>query len=562
MNKRKKSILSLFLAALLLVSWLPAPPAQAAAADPILRIGLYYGSNGLPAANLQNVTGYGSGYRLGYFSGDQFTSLLETSTVEITVLKDKQLYINGEKDYYDVAPASYHTVIRPYHLQTSRTFSSASEAQNFAQSLSSLGAFPAYVNGSYVVRIGQYSSTSEAQAAQSAVSAQAGAVSVCGYSESCYTVTKTGTNTILFELDSGGNYLGIQPMGAAKTQTWFKGFKYYGAFEYKRMQGNDLTVINVVGLTDYVKGVIPYEMSASWPVEALKAQALCTKSYSMNSLGKHSSQGFDLCNSTDCQVYQGTNAANANSDSAVDAVYGQYILYDGQVAQAYYHASSGGATEDVENIWTSYVPYLRGVEDTYLKNPVNWSATFTNETVAAILRSKGYSVGNVTNVYVSHTTSHGNVDGLTVEQDSGEDLVFSKSSARSILNSSAYGVSILSHRYTISGGSGSGGGNVDGFTINGQPFSSLSGMYAIGSGGIIGSVSFGNLSAITGSGTVSIPSLQKARASSGTYTVTGTGNGHHIGLSQWGANGMANAGFSYEDIIKFYFTGVQVGPAA
>ena len=76
MNKRKKSILSLFLAALLLVSWLPAPPARAAAADPILRIGLYYGSNGLPAANLQNVTGCGSGYRLGYFSGDQFVSLL------------------------------------------------------------------------------------------------------------------------------------------------------------------------------------------------------------------------------------------------------------------------------------------------------------------------------------------------------------------------------------------------------------------------------------------------------------------------------------------------------
>ena len=216
----------------------------------------------------------------------------------------------------------------------------------------------------------------------------------------------------------------------------------------------------------------------------------------------------------------------------------------------------------MENIWTSYVPYLRGVEDTYLKNPVNWSAAFTNETVAAILRSKGYSVGNVTNVYVSHTTSHGNVDGLTVEQDSGEDLVFSKSSARSILNSSAYGVSILSHRYAISGGSGSGGGNVGGFTINGQPFSSLSGMYAIGSGGIVGSVSSGSLSAITGSGTVSIPAAQKAKANSGTYTVTGTGNGHHIGLSQWGANGMANGGFSYEDIIKFYFTGVQVGPAA
>lgn len=567
--KLKRRLLLCCLSLLLLSVCLPRPESRALEADPTVRVGLYYGSDALPAANLQNVSGMGSGYRLGYFDwpSGQFVSLMEIDTVEITVVKDKLIYING-KNYTDVAPASYTAAIGPYHLQTNRQFSSWQEALNFCQSLP-MEAFPAYVNGAYTARIGQYSSAAEAQSAQAAVSAAAGSTSVCGYSQSCYTVTATGSNDILFELDSGGHCLGIQPRGD-KTQTWFKGYKYYGGFEYNRVNGNDVTVINVVKMDDYLKGVVPYEMSASWPVEALKAQALCAKSYCVQNKNKHRSQGFDLCNSTDCQVYRGTNSATANSDGAVEAVSGQYVVYNGQIAQTFYHASSGGATEDVENIWDDYVPYLRGVEDTYLTNKISWSAKLTNESVAAILRGKGYSVSSVTDVYVSGLTRSGNVRELTIAQSNGKPLIFSGEKARTILNNSAYDVSFLSHRYTISGsgGSPSGGSSSGGSVYINDKQTDLSGLQAIGKNGV-SPLASGNLSAVTGKGTVSLTPSSSAGASSsvnttgsGVYAVSGSGSGHHVGLSQWGANGMAKAGFDYQQIIKFYFTGVQVGPAA
>lgn len=559
----KKRMVCFALALLFFSAWLPAPPAQAVEADPTVRIGLFYGSGALPAANLQNVTGYGSGYAIGYYDrdqGSQFHPLFETSVVEITVVKDKLIYISGGKDYSDVAPASASAVIGPYHLQVGRTFSSWQEAASFSQGVSAAPAFPAYSNGSYVVRIGQYATAADAQAAAPAVSAEVGEVSAAGYSSTCYTVTATGTNTILFEFDQNGTPMGIQPQGA-HTQTWFKGYKYYGGFEYNRINGNDLTVVNVVSLNDYVKGVVPYEMSPSWPVEALKAQAVCARTYCVDNLNKHKSQGFDLCNTTDCQVYRGTNTASATSDSAVDATYGQYVTYDGKIAETYYHASSGGATEDVENIWNAYVPYLRGVQDTYLTNVVNWSATLTNDTVAAILRDKGYTVSGVTNVYVSDVTRNGNVDGLTVERAGDTPLVFTKEKARTALNSPSRDVSFLSHRYTIDSSGGTAGAG--GLYVNDQAVGSLSGLYAIGKGGNVAALEDGAATAITGSGTASVGgSMAKTAAGTGVYTVKGTGNGHHVGMSQWGANGMAVAGFGYEDIIKFYFTGVQVGPAA
>lgn len=103
--------------------------------------------------------------------------------------------------------------------------------------------------------------------------------------------------------------------------TWFRGYRYYGGFEYQRVSGGNINVINVVDLEDYVKCVIPWEMSKDWPVEALKAQAVCARTYAVCQT-KHRAQGFDICATTHCQVYQGTAASGANSDAAVDQTTG------------------------------------------------------------------------------------------------------------------------------------------------------------------------------------------------------------------------------------------------
>lgn len=166
----------------------------------------------------------------------------------------------------------------------------------------------AWISGEYVVRTGCYDSRSEAEDAAEDIDG--------GYAEkvsdTAVTVTVTGTTDILFEYDYRGILpLGVQPEGWGEEPiTWFKGYRYRGGFEYPRITGGNLSVINVVDLEDYVKGVIPHEMSGQWPLAALEAQAVCARTYACRTTKHQSTYGFDVCNTTDCQVYNGVNASH------------------------------------------------------------------------------------------------------------------------------------------------------------------------------------------------------------------------------------------------------------
>ena len=546
-----KKRLSLLLAIFLIFSMVAVP--SAAASYETLKIGLYYGTNALSAANLQNVSEQATGYQLGYYDTSRnFIPLYSTNEMYITVVKDKNMYIGDGKVYYDSLPSSYNTVIGAYHLQLDTVASSLDEALALISTLSNAGlsAFVAYTAEGYRVRVGNYTSSVEAAAIAPQVSAAVGlTASAVGESLSCYTVTVTETNTILFEFDIGGQALGIEPNS---EETWFKNQTYYGGFEYRRVNGNDITVVNVVSMDDYIKGVIPYEMSPSWPIEALKAQALCAKSYAVTCIGKHNSQGFDLCNTTDCQVYYGTKTATDNSDSAVEAVSGLYVLYNGEVAETYYHASSGGWTEDAKNIWGTDIPYLKAVEDTYLTELRPYSFSITLSEVTSILQGKGYDVTDIIDFYVSEYTSAGNVREITFVQSNGETLVFSGERARTCLNTSSSTKRINSHRYTVSTDAQ--------LYVNGTvPDKAIGQYYAIGGDGSTSVLSGSQLYAVNGNKTTS--QIDVSGSGSGQYVISGTGSGHNIGMSQCGARDMANQGFTYDQIIQFYFTGVQVGPA-
>ncbi|HIU44243.1 MAG TPA: SpoIID/LytB domain-containing protein [Candidatus Ventrousia excrementavium] len=546
-----KKRLSLLLAIFLIFSMVAVP--SAAASYETLKIGLYYGTNALSAANLQNVSEQATGYQLGYYDTSRnFIPLYSTNEMYITVVKDKNMYIGDGKVYYDSLPSSYNTVIGAYHLQLDTVASSLDEALALISTLSNAGlsAFVAYTAEGYRVRVGNYTSSVEAASIAPQVSAAVGlTASAVGESRSCYTVTVTETNTILFEFDMGGQALSIEPNS---DETWFKNQTYYGGFEYRRASGDDITVVNVVSMDDYIKGVIPYEMSPSWPIEALKAQALCAKSYAVTCIGKHNSQGFDLCNTTDCQVYYGTKTATDNSDSAVEAVSGLYVLYNGEVAETYYHASSGGWTEDAKNIWGTDIPYLKAVEDTYLTELRPYSFSITLSEVTSILQGKGYDVTDIIDFYVSEYTSAGNVREITFVQSNGETLVFSGERARTCLNTSSSTKRINSHRYTVSTDAQ--------LYVNGTvPDKAIGQYYAIGGDGSTSVLSGSQLYAVNGNKTTS--QIDMSGSGSGQYVISGTGSGHNIGMSQCGARDMANQGFTYDQIIQFYFTGVQVGPA-
>ena len=524
---------------------------SARAAEDTLRVGLNYGGSALYSANLQNFQG--SGYYLGWFdeSTGDFVQAGYLEEEKISMTADGTIYISGGS-YYASRPGRVDATAGGYHFQLDEFFPTFEEARRTAERIGD--AFPALINNQYRVRAGSFTSREEAEAAAATYATYGYTGAVSSPSATAVTVTVTTTSTILFQFDcSGAKSLGVVPDGGAgKALTWFKGYKWYGGLEYRRSTGGDLNVINVVAREDYVKGVLPYEMSPSWPLEALKAQAVCARTYALLQTKHRDSYRFDVCTTTDCQVYQGANQASALTDRAVEETAGMAAMYGGKYAETYYYASNGGASESSENVWSMPLPYLVGKEDPY-EGTISipdyvYTMTYSYSQLSALLKSKGYSIGTVSSAYVSRTTPTGNVAEITFRDTAGKTVVITKEACRSVLETK-------SMRFTISGGGSGGSWQVN---PSGGALSSLSGAYTVTASGV-SAYEGGDAYVITASG---VSRLQKPPAVSGSgsgITISGTGWGHGVGMSQYGAKAMAELGRTYEEILHFYFTGITIG---
>jgi stage II sporulation protein D len=150
--------------------------------------------------------------------------------------------------------------------------------------------------------------------------------------------------------------------------------------------GEEVLVIDDVGLEGYLRGVVPAEMPASWPAGALKAQAVAARSYAVTSL--RPAQPFDVFADTRSQVYRGVTAEQPATTAAVEATRGIVLTADGAVARTLFHSSSGGRTAASEEIFGGPpVSYLRSVEDRFdsLSPHHDWSVSLTDAEVAARL---------------------------------------------------------------------------------------------------------------------------------------------------------------------------------
>lgn len=547
-----KKILAKMCMIALLVALMVPMTAQAAVTDKTMRIGLYYNDTVVAVGNLENVTG--SGYRFGYYDADRvFHSLAYTTESKISVMISRNLYLTSGGLYVFESEGAAG-VVGCFHVQTPGEYEDYSSAWAVAGQLEN--GFVAYVGGKYLVRAGSYVTRAEAQAA-----AESFMVAGCTVGETTaygYSVAVTGTTRILFQFDgqqSGETYaLGVLPGvdDSVKTVTALKGYQYYGGFRFERITGEKSTVVNMVDLEDYVKGVIPYEMSASWPLEALKAQAVCARTYALRST-RHSKYHFDLCNTTDCQVYYGTARANANSDQAVEETAGLRAMYQGSGIDAVYSSSNGGASEDAKNVWGSEIAYLKGKLDPYEADVADsvsgyaWTKVFTPEELKERLHSKDYLCGDVVNFYVSKFSDVGNAIEIKIVDADGKTWTFSRNRICSVLG-------LKSIRFTIST---TAGGSTTGYAVAEREglVTDLTGQYAISGDGTISNVS-ANAYVITSSGTEAlVPSTSAVAAS---YTISGTGWGHNVGMSQWGAYAMARRGMTYDQILKFYFTGITI----
>jgi stage II sporulation protein D len=167
--------------------------------------------------------------------------------------------------------------------------------------------------------------------------------------------------------------------------------------------GGSLNVVNAISVDKYVQGVIAGEMPSSWPIDALKAQAVAARSYALTSTVR--GNGFNLYDDTRSQVYDGIAGETAATNKAAFATKGQVVMYGGEIARTYYSASSGGQTESVEFGFpgSTPVPYLKGVDDPYdTTSPLHtWRRTFTQGQIEA--RLGGYLKGNLQDIQITKT---------------------------------------------------------------------------------------------------------------------------------------------------------------
>ncbi|HWI52828.1 MAG TPA: SpoIID/LytB domain-containing protein [Symbiobacteriaceae bacterium] len=314
-----------------------------------------------------------------------------------------------------------------------------------------------------------------------------------------------------------------------------------------------LSVVNVINLDEYLLGVVPEEVEAVWPQEAVKAQAVAARTYAQANRDKWKGDGFDLVWTTSDQYYGGLASEKALASQAVMITAGQVLTYNGRLISAMYHSSSGGHTENNEIIYASQpVGYLRGVEDydnVAGNRYYNWQYTYTVDQFVTSLKKGGNDVGAVVGVAAAGSTgvsgrpSQWQVTGSTATK------VLTGSQIRSALE-------LPSNPKSVSVQSGGMSPAVKSYT-QAQTF------FALGAGGVVQQRPAGGTAvAAAGKATAVVAGAVTAMGAKinqpAGVMVSGGGHGHAVGMSQWGALGMAQQGKTYAEILTHYYTGTKL----
>ncbi len=260
-----------------------------------------------------------------------------------------------------------------------------------------------------------------------------------------------------------------------------------------------LLAVNHVPLEEYLYSVVGSEMYPFWPLEALKAQAVAARSFVLFRLRRPADPDFDVGRTVTWQAYKGYSRESDSTREAVTATTGQVVTYRGQIIEAVYHAASGGHTENVEDIWSAPRPYLRGVPDFDQEAPVySWQKTFTQAELSRLLPG----VGQVTSLTPVRTTPQGRVVEMRVTGTAGT-KTFTGAELRRLLD-------LRSTLFQVTPTRGD------------------------------------------------IASTNPVDTPNGGFEFQGRGFGHGLGMSQWGAFGLAQRGYNYQQILQYYYQGTEI----
>ncbi|KJS85710.1 MAG: hypothetical protein JM58_07890 [Peptococcaceae bacterium BICA1-8] len=373
----------------------------------------------------------------------------------------------------------------------------------------------------------------------------------------------------------GGHLLVLRPKNPAELNVFkFQGKRYRDTLVIENVNGK-LNVINLISVEKYLYGVVGAEIGANSPDEALKAQAVASRSYALY-YKENPQMGYDVGISTRWQVYGGYDMEVLSGQRviyAVDSTKGQVITYEGKLIQAFFHANSGGFTENSENVWWAFIPYIRAVPspgDLYALNypvqeggwPANtyqWTKTFNPPELEKqiIAYNKDYpenplQVGNIIDMrisrlcvdpntsprqYMQNETLSSRVTELEIVGTKGTKTFF-RDGIRSVFNlrSSLFDVFFDSTVEIISAA---------GLKIT----NSGEGLIALGLDGLSEKINGNNSNYYV----QDIDGMKAIPKKYSNITFHGKGYGHGLGMSQWGARGLAVQGYNYLQILKYYY---------
>lgn len=342
--------------------------------------------------------------------------------------------------------------------------------------------------------------------------------------------------------------------------------KYRGAIGVVNGQNRGLTAINTVSMEEYLYGVVPAEMVATWPLEALKAQAVAARSLAAYQYNRHIQKGYNVVDTTSTQVYSGVTREHPNTNRAVDETRGEVAVYNDKLAETVYFSTSGGYTEDAKNVWGSEVPYLRAVGDIYENNPEigPWSRTITLAELDVCLQKQNVNIGHATGIEIMSRTASGRVDKLKIIGSNGEHVI-SNENTRTFFNGTSGG-SLRSRMYgfspTINSPAITNDQTIYILSKDNNIAKDISKVQVLGASGTTNTKQ--NLILQTATGTTektfdnTLNTNEEKTVVYGDFTIYGKGFGHGVGMSQSGAMGMAKAGYNYEEILEYYYQGIQI----
>jgi stage II sporulation protein D len=328
----------------------------------------------------------------------------------------------------------------------------------------------------------------------------------------------------------------------------FNGRVFRGTFDLTLDDENDMIVVNEVDTASYLASVVGSEEPTTWMPEALAAQAIAARTYLSRNLGEH--RNYDLEGDTRDQEYGGVAGEADSTVRAVARTKGMIVTYRGTPIDALYSANAGGITEDSENVFPNALPYLRSVpspaDDVAQASPWGhtswqWTTEFTAPQLQSYIGARGIDVGEPQRIELTQVTGTGRVLSARIVGSSGtRDIGKDRSRYYFGLRSTLFTVANRPDETEFVEGS------------NAERKRQLELLGATVERTFTLSVRDPDRAAHT------LRVLGWQYRLPARFVFTGKGYGHGVGMSQWGAQGMALGGKSAEEILKHYYRGIEI----